>query len=149
MSFDFLFYKDLNASGTLALRLNDEIRLSLILSYADTCKLDNQIKAFDAALQIAYYLPSLYGLYAAVTLVDVVFLSGLDAPSKEPLFITSISLGYELSMIPYCSLDLAITAYDAFKTSESDYLKLLSSMRQYSRFKLSLIASLRFDFKRE
>ncbi len=149
LSFDFFWNKDINARGVFSVKLNDEVRLSLSLSYADTSKIDNQIKAFDAALHVAYYLPRLHGLYASVSLVNAVFLFGLDAPTQNPLFITSISLGYELSMIPYCSLDLAITAYDAFKTSEGDYLKLLSSMRHYSRFKLSLIASVRFDFKED
>jgi len=145
MSFDFLWNKDVNARVCTSYRINENTRLSLSVSYGQSLKVDNQINALEGALSISYYLPSLYGLYVSASLVDAVFLFGLDAPSREPLLLTRIGLGYDLTFVPYCSFDLSISVYDAFRSSESAYSVLLSSMRHYQRVQIAFLVSARFE----
>ena len=148
MSFDSFYFKNLSLKGAASLRVNDSIRLVLTASYHKSKDIDNQLQAFDIGLSAAYNIPSCYGLYIKATLLNPVFLTGYDAPTSEPLFLTSLAVGYEFTF-PFFSLDLSLGLLDAFKASEGAYQILRSALKQYSEYRFSVLTSVRFDFRKK
>lgn len=148
MSLDSLYYRNLSVKGAASLSVNSTLRLLMAAAWYDTLDIDNQVKAFDLSFSALYTIPRCHGLYIGVTLLNPVFLTGYDSPSDRPLFLTSLSLGYELR-VPYFSLDVSVAVLDAMKASESAYQVLRAALRQYSEYRISVLASVRIDFKKK
>lgn len=148
MSFDSFYYNNLSLKGAASIRITDSLRLSMAAAWYDTLDVDNQVKAFDISLSAAYSIPRCYGLYIGVTLINPVFLTGYDSPSDKPLFLTSLSLGYELAL-PWFSLDISFGVVDPFKASENAYQILSTALRQYSEYRFSVLTSVRIDFRKK
>lgn len=148
MSLDCLYYGNLSIRGAASLSINSSLRIAMSAAWYDSFDIDNQVKAFDLSFSALYTIPRCYGLYIGVTLLNPIFLTGYDAPSDTPLFLTSLTLGYELKL-PYFSLDVSVGVLDAMKASESAYQVLRTLLRQYAEYRISVLASVRIDFRKK
>lgn len=146
MSLDSIYYHDLSIRFSIGADISPQLRLSLDCAYTHSPDIDNQLTAIDLALTADYLIPQLHGMYVGVCIINPVYLYGYDAPEENLLFISSISLGWRLD-IPYFTLDISLSAYDPFKTSESSYQTLCRYLRQYTAFRASVLTCFRYDLK--
>lgn len=139
-SLDSLINNNIALRGEAGLLL-DDIKISSTIGYYQSFERDCQVCAINSSLDFDYFPFSNLGLYLGASLINNTYLFGIDAPSDNSIFLTSIRCGYNLPILKYCSIDLRAALFDS-SISEKGI-----TIDQLSRYRFSLIFSWQSEFK--
>lgn len=139
-SLDSLINNNIALRGEAGLHL-DDIKISSSIGYYQSFERDCQVCAINSSLDFDYFPFDNLGFYLGASLINNTYLFGIDAPSENSIFLTSIRCGYNQAIFNNFSLDLRAALFDS-SISEKGI-----TINQLSRYRFSLIFSWQSEIK--
>lgn len=135
-SFDFIFQESLRLDAEASWK-EEDTRISGIVRYGKSSR--NDLNYIETGILISVYPFKNYGFNIGCSLLKCGFSWGLGALDSDCYISTEAFVGWTISM-PWVFIEPRIVFSDSFQSDTVDRERLQSSIKQFSRFRITLLA---------